>query len=240
MSTSDTVEALLGLQDIDEEIRERESALDELTPEVDEAEARVREIRERLEEARKALEEAEKRRRSDQRSVEAGRETLKRLRERAEGVESMKQHQAVRSELATARRNLDQAEEKALDSMQDVEDLEERVAAIEEELEEAESTYRDRSEKVEARRRELEEEIHQRRQRRESRVGEIDDEILELYERVRKGRTQEVLAPLDGGHCGHCYTMIPPQRQNEIRSSGKLYRCEECGVILHAADAVEG
>lgn len=240
MSTSDTVEALLGLQDIDEEIRERESKLEDLTPEVDEAGARVREIRQRLDEARKRLEEAERRRRSDQRSVEAGRETLKRLRERAEEVQSMKQHQAVRSELATARRNLDQAEEKALESMQEVEDLERRVAAIEEELEEAEATHREMSEEVEARRRELEDEIDQRRERRKSRVGELDDETLELYERVRKGRTQEVLAPLDGGHCGHCYTMIPPQRQNEIRSSGKLYRCEECGVILHAPDVVEG
>lgn len=240
MSTSDTVEALLSLQDIDEEIRERESALDELTPDVEEAEERVKEIRGRLKEARGQLEEAESRRRSDQRSVEAGRETLRRLRERAEEVESMKQHQAVRSELATARRNLDQAEEQALDSMQRVEDLEERVAGIEEELEEAEATHDELAERVEARRRELEEEIERRRELRASRVGSIDDEIVELYERVRKGKTREVLAPLDGGHCGHCYTMVPPQRQNEIRSSGRLYRCEECGVILHAADAVEG
>lgn len=240
MSTSDTVEALLSLQDIDEEIRERKSALQELTPEVEEAEARMEDIRQRLEAARQELEDAEKRRRSDQRSVEAGRETLKRLRERAEEVESMKQHQAVRSELATARGNLDQAEEKALESMQRVEDVEARVSAVEEELEEAEATYRELSEQVEARRRELEDEIDQRREMRESRVGSLDDDVLRLYEEVRRGKTRAVLAPLDGRHCGHCYTMIPPQRQNEIRSSGQLHRCEECGVILHAPDAVEG
>lgn len=240
MSTSDTVEALLSLQEIDDEIRQRRAALEELAPEVDEAEERVREIRQRLEEAEKELEEAEKRRRSDQRSVEAGRETLKRLRERAEAVESMKQQKAVRSEQATARRNLDQAEEEALESMQWVEDLEQRVAEIEEELAEAEETYREMADQVKSRRRELEEEIEERRERRQARVEAMDDEIFRLYEKVRKGKTQDVLAPLDGGHCGHCFTMIPPQRQNEIRSSGELHRCEECGVILHAPDAVQG
>lgn len=237
MTATDTVQSLLTLQDIDEAIAERKAELERLAPEVEDAEEELDEVRSELEQARKELEEAEARHRSDQRSVQGGRETMKRLRERAESVQDMRQHQAVRSEMSTARSNLEQAEEEALDSLQDVETARKRVGELEERLVEVEEAYEERAGAVAERRRELERELEEKRSLRASRAEGIENEILDLYEQVRRGRTREVLAPLDSGHCGHCYTMVPPQRQNEIRSSGKLYRCEGCGVILHPPGA---
>lgn len=237
MTATQTVQSLLTLQDIDEAIEERKSELESLAPEVEDAEARLEEAREQLEAARAELEEAEARHRSDQRSVQGGRETMKRLRERAETVQDMRQHQAVRSEMSTARSNLEQAEEEALESLQAVESARKRVAELEERHDEVEAAYRESAGAVDERRRELESELEEKRRMRENRAEGLSNEILDLYEQVRRGRTNEVLAPLDSGHCGHCYTMVPPQRQNEIRSSGKLYRCEGCGVILHPPGA---
>lgn len=237
MTATETVQRLLSLQDIDEKIEERKSELASLRPDLEHAESRYEEVREELERARKELEEAEVRHRSDQRSVQGGRETMRRLRERAEEVQDMRQHQAVRSEISTARKNLEQAEEEALESLGAVEEARRRVEELEERLEEVESSYRERAGATEERRREIERELEEQRERRQSRAEDIENEVLELYEQVRRGRTNEVLAPLDSGHCGHCYTMVPPQRQNEIRSSGKLYRCDGCGVILHPPGA---
>lgn len=237
MTATQTVRSLLTLQEIDEAIEQRKSELASLAPEVEDAEARLEEVREELGAERKELEQAEARHRSDQRSVQGGRETMKRLRERAESVQDMRQHQAVRSEMSTARGNLEQAEEEALESLQAVESARKRVSELEERLAEVEDAYRERAGAVDERRRELERELEEKRELRASRAEAIAHEVLDLYEQVRRGRTNEVLAPLDSGHCGHCYTMVPPQRQNEIRSSGKLYRCEGCGVILHPPGA---
>lgn len=236
-TATETVQRLLTLQELDEEIEGRELELETLEPEVEEAEARLEEVRSELEAARNAMDEAEAAHRSDQRSVQGGRETMRRLRERADSVQDMRQHQAVRSEMATARRNLEQAEEEALRSLQQVESAKKRVAELEEREAEVETTYRERSGAVAERREALESELTELRERRSKQAEELENEVLDLYERVRGGRTDEVLAPLDSGHCGHCYTMVPPQRQNEIRNGGKLYRCEECGVILHAPGA---
>lgn len=233
-SIGDTVDALLDLQEIDREIREREEALEELEPEVREAEARVRELRQALKEARAELEEAEEKRRSDDRSIDAGRETLKRLKKRAEDVQNMRQHKAVREELQSARRNLEEAEEEALESMQWVEDAENRVEELEEEHGEALEEHDRRGNEVEQRRRDLEEELERGQRARRRRTDRIDDDIVSMYEEVRRGTTADVLAPLNGDHCGHCFTMVPPQRRNEIRAGETLYRCEGCGVILHA------
>jgi predicted nucleic acid-binding Zn-ribbon protein len=57
---------------------------------------------------------------------------------------------------------------------------------------------------------------------------------LRLYERVRAGRTNTVLAAVtQDGACGHCFNMIPIQEQAEIRRGETLGRCEACGVILY-------
>ena len=240
MSTSETVDALLELQRIDARIDELRKEMEGLEPEVRDAETRVREIRRSLEEARAELDEAEKAHRGDQRSIDAGRETLRRLKERSDDVQNMKQHKAVRAELATARKNLQAAEEEAFESMQRMEDAQDRVEELEEELDEAREEHRQRAEEVEGRSRELEEELTEREERRERYVERIDDEVVSMYERVRKGTTDDVLAPLSHDHCGHCFTMVPPQRRNEILAGRSLHRCEGCGVILHAPDAGSG
>ena len=38
------------------------------------------------------------------------------------------------------------------------------------------------------------------------------------------------------GACGHCFSMVPLQEQNEIRHGEQLIRCEACGVILAAPE----
>lgn len=239
-STGETVDLLLKLQRMDERIEHVREELKSLEPAVREAEGRVREIRRGLKRARTELEEAEKEHRSDQRAIDAGRETLKRLKGRADDVQNMKQHKAVRAELATARRNLQAAEEDALDSMQRMEDVEDRVEELEEELREARAEHEERADEVRARRRELEEELAEHLERREGFVERLEDQVVSMYEKVRRGTTEDVLAPLSADHCGHCFTMVPPQRRNEILSGRSLYRCEGCGVILHAPDGESG
>lgn len=234
MTAKDTVEALLSLQDIDETIEEKEAELASLAPRVQEREEGIADVRQRLESARSRLESAEEEYRKSQRSVQAGRATLKRLRDRANQVEDLRQHMAVRAELDAARKNLEMAENQALSDLQDVETARDAVEQLEAELEEAEADFEEDLGEVEARREELEEELARQRDQREDRSEDIQDEALALYEQVRKGRTQSALAPLAGGHCGNCFTAVPLQRQNEIRSGSRLYRCEGCGVILHA------
>lgn len=234
MESQDTVEALRGLQDIDAAIEEREAELATLEPALQEVEERLAEVRKRLDAVRQELETAEESYRKSQRSVQAGRATLKRLRDRADEVQDLRQHMAVRAELEAARRNLEAAENDALDDLQQVESAREVLGTLDGEMSEARDSLRERSDEVETRRAALETELADHRDRRKDRSEGIDHEALKLYERVRRGRTESALAPLVGGHCGNCFTAVPLQRQAEIRSGRTLFRCEGCGVILHA------
>jgi predicted nucleic acid-binding Zn-ribbon protein len=197
-------EALQSLEEIDRNIAGITAQLEALSPELFESERRIAELEVRAEAVAKRAEKVERRLRKSERASKAGRETLKRLQQRGQEVQNLKQHTAVRAETDAARRNLEAAEDEQLQGSE-----------------------------TSARRAELESEILVEQDRRANRELRLDVEALRLYESVRGGKTRQVLAaPTPDGVCGHCYTFIPKQRQAEIRSRSRLHLCEGCGIIL--------
>jgi predicted nucleic acid-binding Zn-ribbon protein len=78
--------------------------------------------------------------------------------------------------------------------------------------------------------------LAQLRDRRGNEAARIDEPSRRLYDRVRGGKSRNVLAPLTAeGACGNCYNILPLQEQVQVRNGNSLHRCEGCGVILYAA-----
>lgn len=237
MESSGTVEALLSLQEIDRTIREHTERLEELAREVEEGDAALHGLEIRVTETRKRLEEADALLRKYQRSVQAGRATVKRLEARAQEVQNMKQHVAVRAEMEAARRNLRTAEEEAMETMREVDDARDVLEELELEHELAREEHASRLREVEDRRRELEEEIAVQRDRKKNRETRLAGHLLRLYRTARGGRSDRALAPLtQDGVCGNCFTAVPLQRQADIRAGKRLTLCEGCGIILYASE----
>lgn len=238
MEASGTVQQLLTLQEIDLQIHQITRKLEELTRELEALREAAKGLEDRVGSLRGERDAADERLRRYQRSVQAGRATLKRLEGRAGEVSNMQQHFAVRAETETARRNLRIAEEEALDAMQDVEQLESEVQQLESDLEEARSTLEGREGEAASLRASLEDQLASHKEQKKVQEDKLDRRTLRVYETVRNGRTDSVLAPLTGdGVCGHCYTSIPLQQQADIRAGRDLAVCEGCGVILYTPDA---
>ncbi len=234
MESSDNVAALLNLQEIDLDIRALSAELSTMATDLAERQTAVEELERQVEAVQVQLAESDERMRKYQRAVQAGRATLKRLEARGQEVTNMQQHLAVRHEAEVARGNLRAAEEDALDALQDVERFREELARLEAELEELRSDYEARRGAADARTTELEDQLAIRRDQRHNREVRLDARVLQMYEKVRRGRSDNALAPLTGdGVCGHCYTSVPIQKQSDIRAGRALAVCEGCGIILY-------
>jgi predicted nucleic acid-binding Zn-ribbon protein len=232
-----TFEALRSLEEIDRNIAGCTAQLEALSPELFESERRMAELEVRAEAVAKRSEKAESRLRKSERAAKAGRETLKRLQQRGQEVQNLKQHTAVRAETDAARRNLEAAEDEQLQGMQEVEEAKAELSVLKGQLAEERAAYERLKSETSARRAELESEILVERDRRANRELRLDVAALRLYESVRGGKTRQVLAALTlDGVCGHCYTFIPKQRQAEIRSRSRLHLCEGCGIILYPVE----
>jgi predicted nucleic acid-binding Zn-ribbon protein len=231
-----TLESLLELQEIDTLIGDRQARVAALRVESERMVAELESLEKETVALKKRLDEAEAELRHAERTVQAGRATLKRLQARAQEVHNMREHAAARAEIDAARQNLEAAEDEMLDAMQEQETARSALLALEGDIASRRDEYGERLSELDTERERLDEEIAIELDRRSNRALRLDERARSLYDTVRRGRTDSPLAPLVDGVCGHCYTAIPLQTQQVIRAGKVLVVCETCGVILHEAE----
>jgi len=231
-----TVESLLQLQEIDALIGDRRLRLAALRAESEQLVAELEGLEKETVALNARLETVEGELRHAERTVQAGRATLKRLQARAQEVHNMREHTAARAEVDAARQNLEIAEDELLDAMQDQETARAALTELEGDIASRQQEYGERLAELDAEHRRLEEEIAIELDRRSNRALRIDERARSMYDTVKRGTADNPLAPLVDGVCGHCYTSIPLQTQQVIRAGRVLVVCETCGVILHLVD----
>jgi predicted nucleic acid-binding Zn-ribbon protein len=228
------VDELLSLQELDGSIARSRAELRAVEEESQLLEEGLESARQREAEMALRVEEADRALRQYERTVQAGRATLKRLQQRAQEVAKQRAAMAARVEMDAARQNLDAAETAMLEGMQVQERVRAEHQAAVEALELEQQAADERMAEIRRLSTELADSIAVQLDKRENRALRIDAPARSVYDRVRAGRTSEALAPVIDGVCGHCFTSIPLQRQAEIRGGKTLIVCETCGVILHA------
>jgi predicted nucleic acid-binding Zn-ribbon protein len=228
----ETYRALLALQEIDGRLAVAQERLQTFDPQLEELRAPLAELEREREAAR-----AELARMRDE--VQRMERNAGRNRERLVGYEARlgkgrPDEATTRAEIDLISRAVDADVEEAAELSRQITRAELKVDELGEKLAAAEAEVRPRQDEVTAARTEAEEELALLRQQRENMAVRVDQAILRLYDRVRAGRSRSALAPLTAdGACGHCFNVVPVQRQSEIRRGGTLQRCEACGVILY-------
>jgi len=86
--------------------------------------------------------------------------------------------------------------------------------------------------------------IIQSNEKEESRLREIRNKVAEkikklemnTYCRIRKAKGGIAVASIVRGACSGCHSVIPSQRQLEIKKNNRTFNCEACGRILVSAE----
>lgn len=214
----DVVDRLAHLETKLAEVEEPAQFLD---GEVGTTQARLQEMR--LEERRVEMQGDEKRSRA------------KKLEDRLNSVRNVREESAVNAELAMVKRAQEADEQEALSLLDQIRRLEDRLDEQSEALAEARSEVAPRRKELEAEREAAVAEEARLRAEREAFAGSLEQVELRVYDAIRVGGRRKALSILtEDGACGHCFSVVPLQVQNEIRHGATLIRCEACGVILAA------
>ena len=124
-------------------------------------------------------------------------------------------------------------EQEALSILDQIRRMEGRLEELDEAITEARGIVGPRLEELISGRDTAEKELGALEQDRENFVHTMDALEIRLYEGIRRGgRVTAVAALTEDGACSHCFGIVPPQLQNEVRHGESLIRCEGCGVIL--------
>ena len=166
-------------------------------------------------------------------SVVEKRERQKRLDERLGSVRNLREEAAVSAELEMVKQALQNDEQEALSILDQIRRMEGRLEELDEAITEARGIVGPRLEELISGRDTAEKELGALEQDRENFVHTMDALEIRLYEGIRRGgRVTAVAALTEDGACSHCFGIVPPQLQNEVRHGESLIRCEGCGVIL--------
>jgi len=232
--TEQTRSGLRELQRLDDAIVAAEKRVRELELRLAEVERPAQDLDGEVGTTRNRLQEM----RLEERRVElAGDEKadrMKKLEDRLQGVRNVREESAVSAEIEMVRRARESDEQEALSLLDQIRRLEDRLEEQSEALEEARSEVAPRRKELEDEREAALAETGRLKENRDAFAETLPTDELRLYDAIRVGG-RRALAPLtEDGACGNCFTMIPPQIQNEIRHGSELIRCEGCGVILVA------
>ena len=233
----ETYQALLDLQDLDEQLEEAREKVRRFEPELEELDAPVAQAEEEVEAVRKRLEEMKLEARRLERGADDKRAQMAKFEARLERVRNAREEAAARTEIDLIRKAVEADESDAVTLMDQIKRTELKLDELEEKLEALKTETAPKREELLEGRDHASEQLDVLRDKRQNRMVRLSEEAAQLYERIRGGKTRVALAQLTGdGACGHCFSMIPIQEQNEIRRRKALHRCEACGVILYAED----
>lgn len=234
--------ALKELQKLDVRIQEVRQRIRDFDPRFEEVEEPALVLESELGTSKNRLKEMKLEQRRLESATEDKGERLRRLEERLGAVRNLREEAAVSAELDMVRRSLETDEGEALNLIDSVRKGEERVAELEAAHAEATEIVEPQKQALLAEREAAKEELTSLQSEREAFAGGIDPAEIRIYNAIRGDGTRAAVAELTvDGACGHCFSMVPLQEQNEIRHGEKLIRCEACGVILAAPEPeVEG
>ena len=147
-------------------------------------------------------------------------------------VANAKELEAIQHEIASLNDRRSRTEDELLELMERREDLEARASSLERDAGE----MRARLEEVGGESvRELERteaDLTERRAERERLAPEFDDELLELYEDLRRQKKGIAAAALVDGVCQACHEQLSALELARLKKTDGVRRCEHCRRIV--------
>jgi len=233
----DTLQALLGLQDIDRHIFVVERELKRLPAERDVRRAKLDRQIARVKELELEVRGMQTRIKEIDDMTRTQRQRIRKLEGEAQGARDMALQVAFQHEIKTLKRDISIAEEEGLGQVERAETIEAEATSMKTTVEEEEVVYAEFNGNVEREMAEAQAKLDEMNSQRETRgSAELPREALNLYSKLLVAREGEAMAELEGRMCQSCFMEIPTNLVVRLRRGAELVQCPSCDRILHTRE----
>ena len=228
------VKQLYQLQEVDSEIESTEQALRQVIDKIGESEKVVR-VRGRLASEQQHLEELRHQQHSLEWEVDDLGTKIARIEQKLYGgsIGNPKELANFQQEAEGMKLRRGQLEDKTLDIMDRVERAAASVDTTISELERLEDKWQSEQKQLSVEAERLKTTLSELEQKRQRLSSEIDTEMVELYQQLKKQKGTAV-AKVEQGICRGCRISLSASESQRARSGG-LSQCSSCGRILFLA-----
>jgi len=223
--------------------------LQQVDSRIDQIQARLRTIQQTLEndlELRSAVEnfEAAERRYKDAERVlklsetEAEKQRIKIEQTEASlyggQVHNPKELQDLQKDIASLKRHRETLEERQLEAMLSIENLEKELQSAKTDLEHVQSNLKEQNQDLARESENLRKDLERLNSEHQAVVTDIATQALSIYEQLRTQKRGIAVTTVADSSCEACGTTITPSQQQSARSTSQLFHCPTCGRILYA------
>ena len=227
-----SITRLVELQDIDSQLEDLNSLLGDLPKMVDELNEKENSLKDRVEADKVSLKEINL---NSSKSEKVNSDILGKINKLTDQlflVTNNKQYDALTSEIEHLKERKKENEELLISNLEEKETLEKNIDENEASLEELKTDLDIRRNKLDEALSETADEKAALEDSRKKQVTEIDDNTMQVYNKVISARSGIAVVPLSGNSCGGCGAALPLQMVSEIRA-GDLHNCQSCGRFVY-------
>jgi predicted nucleic acid-binding Zn-ribbon protein len=226
---------LFRLQQIDTQLDRTHGRLQEIEAALKENKA-VRQAQQRLEKIKGKLETEKKKLRRAEDEVKKQRIKIEQTEATLYSgkVRNPKELQDLQNEAAALKRYLSVLEDRQLEAMFSVEEVEDLLKEASSALDSVTAAFEQQYEQLTQEKAHLDNEVNRMNSERAAASGSIPDEYMTLYQQLRKQRRGIAVAKVTDKACSACGSTLTAALLHSARLPSKITRCSTCGRILYS------
>lgn len=151
-------------------------------------------------------------------------------------IKSNKEYKAALKEIDDLKHVKFHTEDKAIQVMEEIEELEKICREDKEKEAELRKAFERDKEEIERELEALDEELKILDAKRDTFTHAIDQDLLRKYLFLKDHKEGQAISPVLGGVCQICHMNIPPQKFNELIRGDSLMTCTNCNRIIYWAE----
>ena len=226
-----TAELLLQLQGIDYQLGELERSKGYLPDMIETLRVETQTVEDEHASTRKRREEDQLARKDLELSIEEASEALEKLKSQMTTIKTNREYDALSREIDHKKDEIKRMEDQLLAVMAELEELEEKLGAIDQRRTEVIKTNADQMQAIQSEIDSVGTKIRIKEGERKNILVRLDAEVVAVYERIKRGKGAAVVA-IRKRACTGCFKALPPQLVQELRRGDRLITCDSCGRIL--------
>ena len=228
-----TIENLISLAKVDEEIKEIESSRGDLPSRIEKLKIEKNEDEIKIQELTSKLADFDKKESELQRNKEDYQISLDKYKDQLYLVKNNKEYDALNNEIDLVKKNLiDVAEELTL-SFNNKENINEEIKLSKSSVEDKAAMLDKYSSQLNNLINENEKEYNNLSLKKKQLVNKMDESILQRYNLMLDAKGYGAV-PIIGNACGACYTTLPTQLVTEVKQKLDFKYCPSCTILLYS------
>ena len=230
----DQIDILVSLQEIEIESTSVNAHLCSISKRLNVLSSSQNELEQRVTDETAKIEESKKKYRSHESDIKQNQVMIKRSQERLNSIKNNREYQALLKEIEELKRTNSATEELMLDCLNQIDDAEKKMVAIQEELRLVQNDIVQEQQVVGVETGTTEKRLKELDLERLKMSGKIDADLLKLFQKVQSQQVRgNAVVPVQDAVCHGCFVNIPPQMYNELQRCDKLRMCPNCQRIIY-------